>query len=83
MKTYMEAEVQTESESLLSYGIEVGDEDDADGVGSTCDDDHEKDRLLENTLLQLKIAKNLRETQQYSKTVNFESESDSNTDDDF
>lgn len=52
MKTYMEAEVQTESESLLSYGTEVGDEDDADGVGSTCDDDHEKDRLLENTLLQ-------------------------------
>lgn len=84
MKTYMEAEVQTESESLISYDTEVSDEDEADDVGSTCgDDDHEKDRLLENTLLQLKIAKNLREAQQYSKTVNFESESDWNSDDDF
>ncbi|XP_062604979.1 uncharacterized protein LOC134266771 [Saccostrea cucullata] len=58
-KTYMEAEVQTESEPVLhvSHGTDVDEEEEADDVGSTCDDEHEKDKLFENTLLQLKIAK--------------------------
>ncbi|XP_062606711.1 uncharacterized protein LOC134268468 [Saccostrea cucullata] len=83
-KTYMEAEVQTESEPVLlvSHGTDVGEEE-ADDVGSTCDDDHEKDKLFENTLLQLKIAKNLRETEEYRKNFSVDSESDWNSDDEF
>jgi hypothetical protein len=85
-KTFMEAEVQTESEPVLlvSHGTEV-DEEEADDVGSNCDDDHEKDKLFENNLLQLKLAKNLREAQEFRKhfSVDNDSESDWNSDDDF
>lgn len=87
MKTFMEAEVQTESASLSQYVTDdiaagVGEKDEADDdVRAACDDDQERERIFENTLLQLKIAKNLREAQLYSKTVDFES--DWNSDDDF